>query len=285
MNDVGKKIQAYRQKSGLTQEALAEKLDISRQSVSKWELGQTLPEVDKIMAMSRLFSITTDELLHMSPEPTVRRDLLRLGSIYLIVQDMQKSINFYESLLTMRVSTLHPMFAEFFFDNHCIALMDNARIAGHNVINHGDHKFVFNFNIQDLLAEHMRLKNLQIGSLTEIMQAHSDYYYFQIRDPDNNVIEITGQVYDTRRNNQMETIYCQSCAMPMKEEQYGSLKDGAKTNEYCHYCMKDGNFTTEQTLDEAIEGNIQFWLADCNNDPEQARKRIREVFTTLKRWK
>jgi transcriptional regulator with XRE-family HTH domain len=42
---------------------LAEKLNVSRQSVSKWELGQALPEVDKIIAMSKLFKVTTDELL------------------------------------------------------------------------------------------------------------------------------------------------------------------------------------------------------------------------------
>jgi len=97
--------------------------------------------------------------------------------------------------------------------------------------------------------------------------------------------EITGQVYDTRRNEQMKTIECQSCAMPMKEEQYGSLVDGGKTSEYCHYCMKDGEFTTEQSFEEAVEGNIQFWLEDCNNDEDEARKKIAEVFAELKRWK
>ena len=61
--NVGKKIQEHREKNRLSQEMLAEKLGVSRQSVSKWELGQALPEVDKIVAMSRLFDVTTDELL------------------------------------------------------------------------------------------------------------------------------------------------------------------------------------------------------------------------------
>lgn len=82
----------------------------------------------------------------------------------------------------------------------------------------------------------------------------------------------------------MKTIECQSCAMVMNEDQYGSLEGGAKTEEYCHYCMKDGSFTTEQTLDEAIESNIQFWLTDCDNDPDKARIKIREEFSKLKRW-
>ena len=63
MNIIGKKVQEHREKNGLSQEMLAEKLGVSRQSVSKWELGQALPEVDKIVVMSRLFGVTTDELL------------------------------------------------------------------------------------------------------------------------------------------------------------------------------------------------------------------------------
>jgi transcriptional regulator with XRE-family HTH domain len=61
--NIGKKIQEHREKNRLSQEMLAEKLGVSRQSVSKWELGGALPEVDKIVAMSRLFDVTTDELL------------------------------------------------------------------------------------------------------------------------------------------------------------------------------------------------------------------------------
>jgi len=61
--DIGQKIQTYRVKIGLSQEKLAEKLDVSRQAVSKWEMGQSLPEIDKIVALSKLFEITTDALL------------------------------------------------------------------------------------------------------------------------------------------------------------------------------------------------------------------------------
>ncbi|MCL2592398.1 MAG: helix-turn-helix domain-containing protein [Defluviitaleaceae bacterium] len=286
-NIIGVKIQEHRQKNVLTQEALAEKLNVSRQSVSKWELGQALPDIDKIVAMARLFGVTTDELLHAHSDMPKRNDLLRLGSIYLITKNMQKAIQFYEKLLSMRASTRHPVFAEFFFDNHCIALMDEARLSGHDYSRKGDsdYKFVLNFYVQDLIVEHYRVKNLNIGEVTEIMQSNPNYYFFHLKDPDGNVVEITGQVHDTRRNENMETIYCQSCAMPMSEEQYGSLEGGTKTKDYCHYCFVDGTFTTEQTFEEAVEGNIRFWLEHCNNDEEAARKRIKEVFSTLKRWK
>jgi len=60
---IGRKIQEHREKCNLSQEKLAEELGVSRQSISKWELGQALPEVDKIIALSILFNVTTDELL------------------------------------------------------------------------------------------------------------------------------------------------------------------------------------------------------------------------------
>jgi len=289
MNEIGQKIQIYRQKSGLTQEALAEKLNVSRQSVSKWELGQTLPEVDKIIAMSRLFSTSTDELLFANVDTPKPRDLLRFGSVYLVVKNMQATTEFYEKLLCMRVSTRHPVFAEFFFDSHCIALMDEKKIdkVEHpaSKTSNNNYKFVLNFYVQDLIAEQLRIKDLDIGQVTEIEEAHPGYFFFHVRDPEHNVIEINGNVYDTRRNEEMQTIECQSCSMPMKEEQYGTLKGGEKTSEYCHYCYEDGEYTTPQTLDEAIEGNLPFWLEDCNNDPDLARKTIREVFSKLNRWK
>ena len=57
------RISDLRRQAGWSQEELAERLDVSRQSVSKWESGASLPEVDKIIAMSRLFGVSTDYLL------------------------------------------------------------------------------------------------------------------------------------------------------------------------------------------------------------------------------
>ena len=57
------KIIKERKKLGLSQEELAEKMNISRQSVSKWESNQSLPEIDKILLMSSIFGVTTDYLL------------------------------------------------------------------------------------------------------------------------------------------------------------------------------------------------------------------------------
>lgn len=57
------KITNLRKKNGWSQEELAEKMQVSRQAVSKWENAQTIPDYEKILALSKLFGVTTDYLL------------------------------------------------------------------------------------------------------------------------------------------------------------------------------------------------------------------------------
>jgi transcriptional regulator with XRE-family HTH domain len=57
------KLQMLRKESGMSQEKLAEKIGISRQAVAKWEVGQSYPDVDKIILLSDLFKISIDKLL------------------------------------------------------------------------------------------------------------------------------------------------------------------------------------------------------------------------------
>ena len=72
------KLLTLRKANDLTQEQLAEKLDVSRQSVSKWESGQAIPELDKIVAISAIFDVTTDYLLKSSEidDLSVKTDML-----------------------------------------------------------------------------------------------------------------------------------------------------------------------------------------------------------------
>lgn len=57
------KIIAMRKKNGWSQEELAEKLNVSRQSVSKWESAASIPDINKILELSKIFGVTTDYLL------------------------------------------------------------------------------------------------------------------------------------------------------------------------------------------------------------------------------
>lgn len=57
------RINLLRKKMGLSQEELANKIGVSRQAVSKWESGQSMPDLDKIIALSDLFGVSTDYIL------------------------------------------------------------------------------------------------------------------------------------------------------------------------------------------------------------------------------
>ena len=56
------KLQKLRKEKKYSQEELADMLDVTRQSVSKWESGQTYPEMDKLLAICKIFGCTLEEL-------------------------------------------------------------------------------------------------------------------------------------------------------------------------------------------------------------------------------
>ncbi len=60
---IGEKITSLRNAANISQEQLAEKIYVSRQSVSKWEMDQALPQIDKVLQLCELFDVSADELL------------------------------------------------------------------------------------------------------------------------------------------------------------------------------------------------------------------------------
>ena len=61
--EFGQKLQKLRKEHNMSQEDLAQKIGVTRQSISKWELKNSFPETDKIILISKLFGISTDYLL------------------------------------------------------------------------------------------------------------------------------------------------------------------------------------------------------------------------------
>lgn len=59
----GEKLQDLRRRAGMSQDNLAERLDVSRQAVSKWERDETMPETEKLVRIAQLFGASLDELL------------------------------------------------------------------------------------------------------------------------------------------------------------------------------------------------------------------------------
>lgn len=75
-NTLGRRIQEGRRAAGLSQEALGERLGVSRQAVSKWEADGAVPELENLIAMSRMFGVTVGVLLGVEePVPLSEREL------------------------------------------------------------------------------------------------------------------------------------------------------------------------------------------------------------------
>ena len=70
---MGQRIGEQRKKLGISQEALGEKLDVSRQAVSKWESDGAVPDVDKLITMSKLFGVSVGWLLGVEEESAPER--------------------------------------------------------------------------------------------------------------------------------------------------------------------------------------------------------------------
>ena len=281
---IGEQIQSLRIKNRFTQERLAEILDVSRQSISKWELGQSVPELDKIIKMADLFNVSTDVLLLRDRSENAENDNpLHLACIYLVAKDFDKTVDFYEKFFGMSVGDRcrsGNKFVSFEIGNQNISIMNEQNIQGHFTIPDTPYKFVQNYWVEDLEKEHERIKVIKIGKATEIFEVYPTYHYFHLLDPDNNVIEITGGYC---ANNKV----CQSCGMEMNnEDDFGRNTEGQICRDYCKYCYSNGSFTNNCTIEEMIDMCIPFEVSsgDCRTE-EDARNKLNEKLPQLKRWK
>lgn len=91
--EFAEKILTLRKSNDLTQEELAEKLNVSRQSVSKWESGQAVPELEKIVALSSVFNVTTDYLLKPAEidELSVKTNILEKQQQQILLREKQRN--------------------------------------------------------------------------------------------------------------------------------------------------------------------------------------------------
>ena len=85
---LSEKIITLRKQKGWSQEELADKLNVSRQAVGKWETETALPEVDKILQMATLFEVSTDCLLKDDMSlPTQQAQLADM--LYIVAQNFE----------------------------------------------------------------------------------------------------------------------------------------------------------------------------------------------------
>lgn len=95
---IGERILKLRKAAGMTQEQLAEKLGVSRQTVSKWEVETSIPDLEKIVQISRIFAVSLDDLVREEGE-VVSGDSHRLT-----IEDIIKLNNHHRKMMLIVVS-------------------------------------------------------------------------------------------------------------------------------------------------------------------------------------
>ena len=86
--EIGKKLKNARVQSGMTQENVAEKINVSRQTISKWELAQSYPDFQKLVLLSDYFKISLDTLVKDIDVEDVRDKNLNEKQLSMIYKDI-----------------------------------------------------------------------------------------------------------------------------------------------------------------------------------------------------
>ena len=115
--DFAEKLLSLRKANNLTQEQLAEKLDVSRQSISKWECGQAVPELDKIVALSAIFNVTTDYMLKSSEidDLSVKTGILEKQQHMIMAQEQRNQQVFRNIMYSLAI---YLVFFALYFIGH-----------------------------------------------------------------------------------------------------------------------------------------------------------------------
>ena len=91
-----------RKKANLSQEQLAELLDLTRQAVSKWESGQSMPDAEKLLQLSEVFQVPVDQLLK-TLEPSIPKEK-KENHLYVILTFVSLVILWFTGLILLIVN-------------------------------------------------------------------------------------------------------------------------------------------------------------------------------------
>lgn len=87
---MGRRIAEQRKRIGLSQEALGEKMGVSRQAISKWEADGAVPEIDKLIALSKLYGVSVGWLLGVEAQPEKQRDELTESQLKMVEEIVKR---------------------------------------------------------------------------------------------------------------------------------------------------------------------------------------------------
>ena len=95
------KLQKIRKENNITQEGLADKLNVSRQAVSKWESGMAYPDTEKLIQISKIFNVSLDELINDNVDKNNGNSNKKISFMEIlneILEFVSKSVNMFWSM-------------------------------------------------------------------------------------------------------------------------------------------------------------------------------------------
>lgn len=154
----GEKLQFLRKQKGFSQEKLSQQLTVSRQAISKWELGESLPDTENVIQLSKIFSVSIDYLLNdnicseddipaVQHNTTVLQDKFR-SIIQLIIGFICSVIGCIGSITLIVLSTMIEVHVE---KKHILPDGSVQYYGGGDVFGYDFWKFISEYRLQALL--------------------------------------------------------------------------------------------------------------------------------------
>lgn len=127
--NIGEKITKLRKNANITQEELADLLNVSRQSISRWELGITFPETDKLIKLSKVLNCSIDYLLDDNYQINNKTFSLNNSSISLddIYNFIKECGNFFLATINNNLPSIRPFGLILKENNHLYIATDNNK--------------------------------------------------------------------------------------------------------------------------------------------------------------
>ena len=128
--EFAEKLIALRKGRELTQEQLAEQLNVSRQSVSKWESGQVIPEVEKLLELSKAFDVSIDYLLKPSEldELSVKTQMLEQQQEKLLIREQKRTCILKSIMYTVVIYLM--LLAVYFVEHSLVFTVESELVWG-----------------------------------------------------------------------------------------------------------------------------------------------------------
>lgn len=128
------KLIELRKKQGLSQEELGYKLNVTRQTVSKWELGQTTPEMDKLIEIGKTFNVSVDELINET-ETTSTQDTVIEDKTIVNENHKEKTVKgiIIALIIALVIIIVFKAFAGFNIFNVGLGIFENAKETSSSV--------------------------------------------------------------------------------------------------------------------------------------------------------